>query len=188
MDQINTIIGPLEYTNPRWLPRELGGIQEPFIGMDELLQYGAKLSATKRDIFWRTLVLGTWDRGRGRRTYPAPAEIGHWFEVMLGNQSEVDGIGILEANKRFCQQIGFVDRCYYTTASGKMGIGPYGTQRGDIVTILYGGQFCYILREVGEHYVLVGDAYLHGAMYGELVDPDRPEERGKYEERTFVLR
>jgi hypothetical protein len=33
-----------------------------------------------------------------------------------------------------------------------------------------GRQFCYILLEVSEHHVLVGDVYLYIAMRGELIE------------------
>jgi hypothetical protein len=106
---------------------------------------------------------------------------------MLSGFSESDAVRF-EVTKLFYAQVGFVDRCFYATASGGKGVGPYGTLRGDLVTILYGGQFCYVLREVGEHYIFVGDAYLHGAMHGELLHPGRQEGWKFYEESDFVLR
>jgi hypothetical protein len=45
------------------------------------------------------------------------------------------------------RRAGFLNGVCYATASGKMGIGPYGALSGDIVTIIDGGQFCYILIE-----------------------------------------
>jgi hypothetical protein len=187
VDRIGTVIGPFGFKNFPGLFSEDLCASEWASSLQELEQYGLSLSASERDIFWRTLVLDSGKLGHGRRISPAPKEIGEWFEVMLNGSGE-SGAVRSEVTKLFYAQAGFVDRCFYATDSGGKGVGPFGTLPGDLVTILYGGQFCYILREVGEHYVFVGDAYLHGAMYGELLGPKRREEwGGKNEEKDFVL-
>jgi hypothetical protein len=42
-------------------------------------------------------------------------------------------------------------------------------EAGDVVVILNGGQLPFILREVNNHYILIGEAYVHGIMDGEAV-------------------
>ncbi|OAP56816.1 hypothetical protein AYL99_08928 [Fonsecaea erecta] len=186
VDSIDTVIGPFDFKQFPGLFSDDWCASEWASSFRELEQYGSSLSMSERDIFWRTLVLDSGKLGHGGLVSPAPKEIGEWFEVMLNGFAESDAVRA-ELTKLFYSQAGFVDRCFYATASGGRGIGPYGTLPGDLVAILYGGQFCYILREVSEHYVLVGDAYLHGAMHGELLDQRRQEERRKYEEKDFVL-
>jgi hypothetical protein len=187
VDRIDTVIGPFEFQKFPGLFNEELRTSAWANSLKELEQYGSSLSPSERETFWRTLVLDSQELGHGRRISPAPKEIGEWFEIMLNGFGESDAVRS-EATKQFYAQAGFVDRCFYVTTSGGKGVGPYGTLPRDLVTILYGGQFCYILREVGEHYVFVGDAYLHGAMHGELLDPGLQEGRdGKYKEKCFVL-
>jgi hypothetical protein len=182
VDRIDTVIGPFDFKK---FPRLFGDdwyASEWASSFQELEQYGSSLSRSERDIFWRTLVLDSGKPGHGGLTFPAPREIGECFEVRLDGFAESDAVRA-ELTKLFYSQTGFVDRCFYATASGGKGIGSYGTLPGDLVAILYGGQFCYILREVSEHYVLVGDAYLHGATHGELLDQRRQEERKEYKKK-----
>ncbi|KAL4885699.1 hypothetical protein BJY04DRAFT_213906 [Aspergillus karnatakaensis] len=55
-------------------------------------------------------------------------------------------------------------------ASGHVGFGGYAVREGDIVCILKGGSYPYVLgpRKDG-FYHLISDAYIHGVMNGELV-------------------
>ena len=99
-----------------------------------------------------------------------------------------ESIELSDAFNKIYQQVGISQRCFYTTSTGEMGLGSFDTLPGDLVTNLYGGQFCYILREVGEHYILIGDSYLHGAMHGELQKPERKLGKESSRERDFVLR
>jgi len=80
-------------------------------------------------------------------------------------------------------QTALTNRTFFTTKKtaervGRMGVGPYCTQPGDVVVLLFGAVFCVVLRRVGDergqqqqqqHYRLVGDAYVHGIMQGKLV-------------------
>jgi hypothetical protein len=62
------------------------------------------------------------------------------------------------------------NRCFFTTDSGWMGLGPCHAKPGDVLVILYGGALCFVLRARGPHLQLIGDAYVQGAMRGECVD------------------
>ena len=62
---------------------------------------------------------------------------------------------------------------------GYMGLVPDLAEKGDVVVIFRGAKFPYVLRKKinGKHggkYELVGEAYVHGVMYGEYV-ADGPE-------------
>jgi hypothetical protein len=74
--------------------------------------------------------------------------------------------------KRFVRNLErcLLNRSFFTTACGRMGIGPYRSKHGDVVAVLYGGDFCFVLRRRGNQYELVGDAYTHGIMKGELFE------------------
>jgi hypothetical protein len=74
------------------------------------------------------------------------------------------------------------NRCLFFTKCGRMGIGAVDTRRDDVVCILFGSPFCFILRPCGSRYQLVGEAYVQGIMRGELFDTDAPRV-----EEDFVL-
>jgi hypothetical protein len=60
-------------------------------------------------------------------------------------------------------------RRVFMTSTGFVGVGPLDMQPGDEVCILLGGKVPYLLRPQGnESYTLVGEAYVHGIMHGEL--------------------
>ncbi|KAH7234846.1 heterokaryon incompatibility protein-domain-containing protein [Fusarium redolens] len=57
----------------------------------------------------------------------------------------------------------------FLTSTGFVGVGPLVMQPGDEVCILLGGKIPYLLRpQSDETYTLVGEAYVHGVMHGEL--------------------
>jgi hypothetical protein len=64
------------------------------------------------------------------------------------------------------------NRCFFTTSEGQMGMGHFPTKPGDVVVILYGGDFCFVLHDVDatKKFELIGDVYVHGVMHGELVN------------------
>lgn len=62
-----------------------------------------------------------------------------------------------------------------------MGIGPLGMQPGDVVCVLYGGAFPFVLREVNWGnwpgiYTLVGEVYCDGIMEGEALKMGLPSQ------------
>lgn len=57
----------------------------------------------------------------------------------------------------------------FNIEKGHVGIGPLGTQKGDLVCVLHGGDVLYVLRPVEDHFELIGESYVHGAMDGEFV-------------------
>lgn len=61
-------------------------------------------------------------------------------------------------------------RILYKTSAGGLGIGPQALQVLDEVWILTGATVPFILRpREDETYQLIGEAYLHGLMHGELI-------------------
>jgi hypothetical protein len=78
-------------------------------------------------------------------------------------------------------------RRFFSTKEGRIGLGPSSTRPGDLICILYNGVTPFILRsdprpDVPEANTLVGEAYVHGLMYGEYLDWEtRPEDQ------VFVL-
>jgi len=56
---------------------------------------------------------------------------------------------------------------------------------GDIVCVLFGGAVPDLLRPRDDHYLFVGECYLQGAMYSEVM---AAYTRGEVPEETFTLR
>ena len=61
------------------------------------------------------------------------------------------------------------NRRFFATDTGLPGIGPRQAKMGDIVTVLYGGMWPFVLRPVGDKHEILGAAYVHGIMHGEAV-------------------
>lgn len=71
--------------------------------------------------------------------------------------------------KRYAAKISdYTTNCrLFLTNSGYMGLGEYNVAKGDHIYLLMGGEVPFILRPEGEHFRLVGEAYVHGIMDGE---------------------
>lgn len=61
-----------------------------------------------------------------------------------------------------------VQRRLFATHGSRLGVGPYTLEIGDEVWLLAGSQVPLILRSHGDGYRLIGEAYMDGAMTGEL--------------------
>jgi hypothetical protein len=53
---------------------------------------------------------------------------------------------------------------------------PKDAQSGDAVTIIYGGQWLFVLRAIDSGIEFIGDAYIHGLMSGEGLEGDHQEQ------------
>lgn len=68
------------------------------------------------------------------------------------------------------------NRRLFYTSKGYLGLGPALLQAGDIVSVLAGGTIPFVLRRDSRsspskrRFQLVGEAYVHGIMYGEAVN------------------
>lgn len=66
-------------------------------------------------------------------------------------------------------------RCLFRTRAGRLGLGPQSVRAGDEVWLVAGSRTPYLLREKGQdneeeakdRYGFLGEAYVHGVMYGE---------------------
>jgi len=78
-----------------------------------------------------------------------------------------------------------MDRRFFVTGAGRVGIGPRCMQPGDIVVVLRRGWHPFVLRKKSDGYWLIGAAYVHGIMDGEAVQSHKA--RGGSEE-VFQVR
>jgi hypothetical protein len=75
------------------------------------------------------------------------------------------------------------NRHFFTTETGSLGIGSRALRRKDLVCVLLGTGVPFVLRQIGaDRFVLVGEAYVHGIMDGEVM---RSEEQHQW--RNFYI-
>jgi hypothetical protein len=139
-----------------------------------------------RDRFWRTMIVNQGRSSYGAYhadlRYPAPQYLGDRY---MAWQKEIDipdeAIGPGEAFEWHMKYIEpyFTSRhamdntgrwSFFTTRSGRFGLGQGDVMAGDPICILHGGRVTYTLRKVLNHYIFVGCAYVHGIMDGEIAD------------------
>ena len=78
-----------------------------------------------------------------------------------------------------------IDRRYFSTAKGRVGLGPLHTKPGDLICILYNGATPFLLRPRhldATKQELIGECYVHGIMYGEAFEIETA-----LEEQVFVI-
>ena len=77
---------------------------------------------------------------------------------------------LAEASRQLCKHISerISGKCIFTTSDGRVGLGPEGLDKKDVICVLFGCSMCIILRflDLGGH-LLVGPAYIDGVMSGE---------------------
>lgn len=62
------------------------------------------------------------------------------------------------------------DRRPFLSENGYVGLAPPHAQMGDVIVLLENAKFPYILRQVSDGtYNFIGEAYVHGIMYGEFL-------------------
>jgi hypothetical protein len=83
-----------------------------------------------------------------------------------------------------------IGRRLFVTHNAYVGLAREEVKVGDLVTILMGGDIPFLLRERTEEstFQFVGEAYVHGVMYGEAIDGCEGEEKGKARTEMFTLR
>jgi hypothetical protein len=94
-----------------------------------------------------------------------------------GSGSEIKWCGEIEIENRgalhclqLAEQLNEIRKMsFILTERDYMGLAPPGTKIGDIVCVLLGYKVPIILRQVEDHYLLVGDSFVYGLMDGEAL-------------------
>lgn len=135
----------------------------------------ARGSPLKHDEFWRTMTCSLTGHGRY-----APRAYGIYFSHY---RDLVQGISQGECVHRYHGGIAKIEsslhmwiarRRFARTSKGRLAVVPRGSQPGDKIVILNKCAVPYVLRPT-QHgtYTNVGEAYVHGVMYGEIVNRPR---------------
>jgi hypothetical protein len=110
----------------------------------------------------------------------------------LGEWAEDIGYSNMESNvseaakERYVNKLSIHgrNRRLVITEKGYLGLGVNSCMRGDLVCVLFGCSTPVFLRRVEEHYVFLGEAYLHGIMDGEAIGG---LEKGELREEIFCI-
>ena len=105
------------------------------------------------------------------------------FEAFIGTQkylaTDVENVLADGPNpNRYALRLeAMAQRRLFITYHGKIGLGPDHMKSNDVVTILFGGKFPYVLRptENGQ-WRFIGVCYIHGLMKGEALQGDGANE------------
>lgn len=193
---VTKVIGPLrpvqEYHDPSTYDIFVKTLDEFRQG---LRRFAGKLKPARRETFWRTIIADHSFVDPDHPVTPATDEFQALFEVWCDLKPIPDDfkptLMSWERRLRYCSSfLRSVDmimttQCFFTTVCGRMGIGPYRLRPKDVVVILFGGNLPFILRPKGPDYELIGTAYMHGVMKGELFDEAGQVKNGK--SQVFTL-
>lgn len=69
------------------------------------------------------------------------------------------------------------ERSFFYSQEGYVGLGPYITQPGDLICVLFGFNVPCVLRPVKEEFLLIGECYVHGVMKGEALENGRDKKQ-----------
>jgi hypothetical protein len=107
----------------------------------------------------------------GSEITPTVAEIEEWSRRL---RSDPAAATYLKNEARLFEEAvsgPWSHRYLFRTQQRHIGLGPDSLQPGDCVWVLSGGRLPFILRQIDANdesrYELVGEAYVHGVMYGE---------------------
>lgn len=141
-----------------------------------------------REAFWRTLIgnHGFHETQLGRTytvltRYPAPPEYGELYETLVRRAGVPEDFGS-EGQDDFSRWTDYMwpfwvamqhnlrDRCFFVGEDNYIGVAPQGTREGDLFVVAFGSAVPLVLREEEGLSMLVGDAYVHGIMDGQLME------------------
>ncbi|RYC88455.1 hypothetical protein BFJ63_vAg8673 [Fusarium oxysporum f. sp. narcissi] len=139
------------------------------------IAYPPQPSTAVPEALWRTLLTNIW-----LTSHPAPDACSDHFANYLARISD----SASEANHDLrCQnktdpQEGDIfaiavddagaERVLFVTDKGYLGLGPARTEVGDVVSLIAGTHIPFVLRKGAPGWILVGETYVHGVIYGEL--------------------
>ncbi|KAL2070949.1 hypothetical protein VTL71DRAFT_13975 [Oculimacula yallundae] len=185
---------------------DLVNLARTFLSWWTLLGMTGSSGKQRQEKFGRTLSCDTmsnhrpdvWDRGEVCRTFIAMfgelcedllpgthidrelAELKRWMHsnrrdgnTRYDNRTYLGNCAALILNRRL-----------FLGLSGMMGLAPKEAIEGDTVCIPLGCPVPMIFRKVGDHYVIIGDAYVDGYMNGEAMEM---LEEGELKLETFKL-
>ncbi|KAI1291434.1 heterokaryon incompatibility protein-domain-containing protein [Xylaria venustula] len=114
---------------------------------------------------WKILTLG-----RGCTWLPVAIPLVVVFGLVVWITRTILGSPVSTVGKYADMMKDATDRRLCTTTNGLVGLAPPDSVTGDKLALLQGGRVPVVLRQDVDGYRLMGEAYVHGAMYGEMMN------------------
>ncbi|KAK7957861.1 HET-domain-containing protein [Apiospora saccharicola] len=76
---------------------------------------------------------------------------------------------------------------FFVTKDNRIGKGPRNLEQGDYVAVIYGCRIPLVLRPSGQYFQLIGPCYMHGAMFGEIIDQLSGDGTSHLKESEIIL-
>ncbi|KAK4443692.1 heterokaryon incompatibility protein-domain-containing protein [Podospora aff. communis PSN243] len=114
-----------------------------------------------------------------------PAAVEMATDIIVRAREKHDTAAVIRFMSQF--EVSSVNRRFFVTKKGYMGIGPTYMEKGDVVAVLFGGPTPYVLRPTageGEH-LFLGECYVDDVMNGEALTLLA---KGRRETQWFSLR
>jgi hypothetical protein len=160
------------------------------ISSGKLLNYGNDPKKGIMEALWRAIILNEphsiedeqatrimFNVLRGAATLPASDEV----ESGKSYEERLDEYAALLIN---IARGTLMHRTIFLSGQSLMGLCTTAARAGDLVCVLQGGPIPVILRRVDDHFIYVGQAYVHGFMSGQVL---RHLEEGTLKKEKFSL-
>ena len=184
LDRTSTIP---DWVRSKWTPQQLQRLWSEMLFGESMRAEAEELTkvlpsypdyiagGTMDEALWRTLICNTTFTGE-RISDAFHENYISWRAIKTMLQSAEDTFNATMSEhyaraKLFDQVHGnaISGKRFFTTQQGFIGLALSRTEPKDVVCILKGATVPFIMRQVGERYVLVGECYCHGFMYGEAM-------------------
>lgn len=141
-------------------------------------EYNAFSKDTKITAFWSTLCRGIHTSEKMQVLAMADFETesessakNTRFETEEQNSGEKKGLSDYSSLLAQLPDQNYITRAgwlFFKSSKGYYGLARSQVLPGDQICILFGADVPFIIRPLGNEYLLIGEAYVHGLMHGEL--------------------
>jgi hypothetical protein len=155
------------------------------ISNEKLVQSGVEIyhdPSVRERAYQRVPVADLYSTGLVRRATIDECHLGHTEVITDYIQRKKNGPSagapLTNTFKSYYTMMGQqVERKPFVTVKGFVGLAPKHVKEGDIIVVFPGARFPYVLRRCDDGmYLLVGETFVHGIMYGEFVTEQREME------------
>ena len=176
-DTISTIVQKVDI-------KPVGSLALEFLKKKKIPPTDSRHHLGRRGSIWRTCIADRGERGEALASTDfltmheiltgLHTEIPSDFEASVPSHLTLPNSRVERFVKPFKENMKYAtsDRKLFATDTGFIGLCPNNAEVGDLVVVLFGGHVPYVLREKDKDYklyVLIGEAFVHSIMCGELV-------------------
>ncbi|KAI0421469.1 heterokaryon incompatibility protein 6 [Xylaria grammica] len=145
---------------------------------DELIRQRGSVYTNNEEAFARLLLMDDMYTGRDAILYSSPIiNPAATYRGAVAAWRERRGHGNFGGRKmdavetyQMQASAAAVGRGFATTQAGYIGLVPPCAEVGDLIVVVLGATVPYVVRKAQGGFLLVGDAFVHGLMYGEVLE------------------